>query len=206
VNGDYQADPSGSHNPLAPARGAVGAVTGDPDTAVTFAGGSQMSVFTNVDTASVSVAAFVRTTSSAQMTIMVRQDNFLTNVQPWRLEMASGRLSLFLNFGGAGGSITTAAGTSYADGNFHHVVGTYDAPSGVAKLYVDGVEVRSVPLNIGNLSAVGSRGRDVVGNASYSFASFPFAGTIDEPQVYANALSAAQVADEYTTCVATPTP
>jgi hypothetical protein len=200
MNGDYQASPSQDHDPSAPALGAAGAVSGDPNTAVSFGGGSQMSVFTNTDAASVSLAAFIKTSSTARMSIMVRMDSFFTGVQPWRLEMSGGRLYLYVNYGATTGSIATAAGANYADANYHHVVGTYDGPSGVAKLYVDGAEVQSATLGLGNLIGVSPRGRDVIGNASYASSNFPFTGTIDEPQVYANALSAAQVLDEYTTC------
>ena len=207
ATGDYQASPSQNHDPLSPVLGAVGAVAGDPNTAVTFGGGSQMSNYNNTDTASVSVAAFVKTSSNVQMTIMVRVDTFFGN-QPWRLEMSGGRLFLYLS-GATGGSIVTPSGTSYADGNYHQMVGTYDAASGLAKLYVDGVQVQSAALNLGNLITVSPRGRHIVGNAPGNSG---FSGAIDEPQIYASALTAAQVLEQNSICVGgvlpmpTPTP
>jgi hypothetical protein len=197
ADGDYQADASQNHNPLAPVLGAPGAVASDPNTAVTFGGGSQMSNYNNTDTASVSVAAFVKTSSSAQMSVMVRVDTFFGN-QPWRLEMSGGRFFFFLNVGANAGSIVTPVGTSYTDGNYHHVVGTYDATSGIAELYVDGMQVQSATLSLGNVIAVSPRGRNIVGNTPGNSA---FSGTIDEPQIYASALTAAQVLDQYSTCV-----
>ncbi len=103
--------------------------------------------------------------------------------------------------------VFTAAGTNYADGNWHHVVGTL---SGSAQtLYVDGVSVMSqtVPspyaeqlhgywkVGCGNLSAwqnAATAAAGDTGNYDYNGPSY-FTGQIQYAAVYSVALTAAQV-------------
>ena len=196
-DGDYQRDDSG--NPCtatAPRLGVAGAVSGD--TAVSFGGGAQMSLFDLGYSASVSLVAYVKTTDTNQMMVLIRQNQSSPSVQPWRLEMFGGSIRFFVNFG-AGGRLVSTPQATYADGVFHHVAATYDAASGVAKIYVDGAERVSNTLNLGSLVGF-SVGRNSVGNASFNFSTFPFNGTIDEPQVYGTALTAQQILNQYTTC------
>jgi Concanavalin A-like lectin/glucanases superfamily len=66
-----------------------------------------------------------------------------------------------------------------ADGAFHHVAGVVDRDVGVARLYVDGVEVRQMPL--GNLGASAASGPITMGNSPQLNA--PYAGLLDEVRI-----------------------
>ena len=66
-----------------------------------------------------------------------------------------------------------------ADGAFHHVAGVVDRDVGVARLYVDGVEVRQMPL--GKLGATATGGPITMGNSPQLNA--PYAGLLDEVRI-----------------------
>ncbi len=66
-----------------------------------------------------------------------------------------------------------------ADGAFHHVAGVVDRDVGIARLYVDGVEVHQAPL--GNLGAPATNGPITMGNSPRLNA--PYAGLLDEVRI-----------------------
>jgi hypothetical protein len=85
------------------------------------------------------------------------------------------------------------AGTGVWDGNWHHVVGTYDGAS--VRLFVDGMEVGNGTAT--NLKiAYGLPTTNDLFLGTYfggGDRSLPFSGLIDEPSIYNRALSAAEV-------------
>jgi Concanavalin A-like lectin/glucanases superfamily len=66
-----------------------------------------------------------------------------------------------------------------ADGAFHHVAGVIDRDIGVARLYVDGIEVRQMPLQ--ELGAAATSGPITMGNSPQLSA--PYAGLLDEVRI-----------------------
>jgi hypothetical protein len=66
-----------------------------------------------------------------------------------------------------------------ADGAFHHVAGVVDRDVAVARLFVDGVEVRQVPL--GQLGTAAASGPIIMGNSPQLNA--PYAGLLDEVRI-----------------------
>jgi hypothetical protein len=108
---------------------------------------------------------------------------------------SSGGLSMYIS-NESGYVESPVAGSDVWDGNWHHVVGTYDGS--FVRLYVDGTEVGSGQpsnLNIGyglptsNDLFIGS----YLGSPTYSFN-----GLVDEASVYNRALSPLEVYDLYT--------
>jgi hypothetical protein len=75
--------------------------------------------------------------------------------------------------------VAVTADINMADGPFHHVAGVVDRDIGIARLYVDGVEVRQAPL--GALDAASGPGPIMIGNCPQATA--PFSGTIDEVRI-----------------------
>jgi hypothetical protein len=81
------------------------------------------------------------------------------------------------------------------DGNFHHVVATYDGA--VETLYLDGTSIGSTPLTQGGYAATYyyELGTGYTGGWDGTTGEwFPFTGVIDEPSVYNRALAAGEVA------------
>lgn len=66
-----------------------------------------------------------------------------------------------------------------ADGAFHHVAGVVDRDVGVARLYVDGVEVHQ--MSLGNLGAPATNGPITMGNSPDLNA--PYGGLLDEVRI-----------------------
>jgi len=96
--------------------------------------------------------------------------------------------SLIFYYYGAGWENVNKLAPSLFDGGWHHVAGTFDEPSRVITLYLDGVQLgskvadRSIRYEWGEGFSLGSKngGRN-------------FNGCLDEIQVYARALSGAEV-------------
>ena len=88
---------------------------------------------------------------------------------------------------------TITSGSTYNDGQWHHVVATQGSPDGM-KLYVDGALVGTNPQT----SAQDYTGYwKVGGDYTWGSSSQYFAGTIDEAAVYPTVLTASQVATDY---------
>jgi Ca2+-binding RTX toxin-like protein len=82
-------------------------------------------------------------------------------------------------------------GTGVWDGNWHHVVGTYDG--NYVRLYVDGVEVGNGTLLTDALGYGLPDTNDLFIGTYNGIPGYTFNGRIDEPSVYDRALTAAEV-------------
>jgi hypothetical protein len=179
--------------------GAPGAIAGSTDTAVACPGSSGLAY--SLDAVSgpttYSLELFFRSTSTRGGKLIGLEDVqtgwgtaydrhvYLTN---------NGHLAYGIRSSGTQHVIET--GTSYNDGEWHHVVATQGA--GGMTLYVDGVAVG------GNATAVpdAATGYWRVGGGNLTGwqnrpSSSAVAGTIDEVAVYATELSAAEVAEHH---------
>lgn len=145
-----------------------------------------------LESANISVEAWVKGTNvPAYAHILAKGDN--GNLLPsYSLETNS--------FGGLtfdvsnGTTYTTSqdAGPAIWDGNWHHVVGTYDGAS--VRLYVDGAEVGSgSPSNIVIAYGLSNTNDLFIGSYATGEPRFDFPGLVDELSVYNRALSAADV-------------
>lgn len=105
-------------------------------------------------------------------------------------------------FNGSGGNrVFDLTGGPYTVGQWHHLVGVYDASGPSATLYLDGVVVATsstpngtyAPKQAGDL-AIGSYANPALNDQGYENA---FIGSIDEVAIYDAALSPAQVLAHY---------
>jgi hypothetical protein len=101
------------------------------------------------------------------------------------------RLSIF---DGSTWNNTIGNGSNLADGNWHHLVGTYDGSD--AKVYADGkLQVTSVGIGASftaNNVHIGVKGQDLPGTYTQ-----PFNGIIDSVRIYSRALSQDEILSNY---------
>jgi PKD repeat protein len=216
--------------------GAPGAIAGDNGTAATFDGKTTTGIASNdiqALTDTFTVSGWFRTTSATPGQIIGVGDAQTTTTSTItppggtpitvtrdsgnhdrEIDMnADGSLS-FVVFPGVKKTVTSPA-AGYDDGRWHFAVGTLSSAG--MKLYVDGGQV-AADASTTRAQGVASYWR-IGGDSGWSTPapgqvgpppSTPdyFTGSIDEPAVYANALSAAQVANQYALATAggTPTP
>lgn len=118
---------------------------------------------------------------------------FLEQADGWQLRLgnSSGYLA---GWNGAAGSV---GGVPQANA-WYHLVGAYDGASGTGYIYVNGVQVKSnavtgIAQNAAATFNLGDRGDGA-----------PFAGRIDEVAVYTGVLSASRIQAHYTAGAAQP--
>ncbi len=102
----------------------------------------------------------------------------------------SGGLRFYIGYGSGQWIPSPDAGTGIWDGEWHHIVGTYDGAK--VRLFVDGAEIgsgssatQSIAYNTNNFY-IGSYGNG-----------FYFSGLIDEIRVYSRNLSASEILERY---------
>jgi hypothetical protein len=101
--------------------------------------------------------------------------------------------------GGFSFTVSPDAGTGLWDGSWHFVVGTYDGSS--VRLYVDGNQVGTGSPASGSI-AYGLSGNDLFIGHYDGCTDHDFAGTIDEPAVWSQALNPVQIRIGYQLMVA----
>jgi hypothetical protein len=144
-------------------------------------------------TGNITVGAWIKRSASGTDvdTILAKWGNADAD-QAFRLSFSALDLPIFQTTDGAGSTVTSA-GTAITDTNWHHLVGVFDNSNNTQYLYVDGVLADSdgQSNNTPDSSVAFTVGADLSGvaNAAADF----FRGTIDEPFVTAEALSAGQV-------------
>jgi len=188
-SGTVAVDAMGSNNGTytnAPTLGATGALTGDTDTAVTFASAS--SQYVTIPHAAalhpgdvISISAwFKRATSGAAHAIW---SNGPTDALLWIFSDNH----LYFSREGVGNMFASTA--TITDTNWHHVVATKNGATTI--VYYDGAVMAGSGSNqtLTDSGAASTIGRD--SGSDY------FNGTIDEPAIWNRALSAAEVATLY---------
>lgn len=167
--------------------GVAGAIS-DGDKAVSTSGAS-------TGCGDVAYGTWMDVTNAVSMEAWVKWTGSPATSMFWsRTGGGSFQSGLFVNAGTIAWNVRTGAssnivsGSGFNDGNWHHVVGTYDGAN--YKLYVDKVLANSA-AKTGNM-ATGSLGLQVGGRGQNYFT-----GSVDEPAFYGYALSAAQVAAHF---------
>lgn len=135
----------------------------------------------------ISLACWFKTTSASLGRLIVKP-NVAASTMSWGLDYeASGAVSFRLATVGGSNITLTSPLTTYGDGNWHHVVGTYDGVNGL--LYVDGSLVAGP--NAGNAILYAALnvqiGRFDAGAGQY------FSGNIDDMRVYSAVITAGDV-------------
>jgi hypothetical protein len=88
--------------------------------------------------------------------------------------------------------VLTATAPAITDGQFHHVAATWDRSE--MRLYVDGTQVAAKPSQGGTLNPAATTPFRI-GSKSGIGSPFRFDGVIDEPSVWARALTAAEIGE-----------
>ncbi len=104
----------------------------------------------------------------------------------WGIRMVEGKVQLFTAGGTLGGT------TAINDGQWHHIAASYDGTTGLAAVYVDGVQEATSTITTTLVSSL----RAAIGGRSsaYSTADFIYTGYVDDLRVYDNALSSTEIA------------
>lgn len=169
----------------------------DGSDAILFGGGhaTTSSGVSALDTSTaLTVEAWIKTSLTSRYQGIVDRD-YSTSASvrafQFRLETGTGKLQMIVT---GSGPVTCTGSANLADGNPHHVVGTYDGST--IRLYVDGVASTTAsrsgtmpsgsPIVVGNLYA-----------GATSIGAFSFSGTIDEVAYYKSVLSPTQIAAHY---------
>jgi hypothetical protein len=110
---------------------------------------------------------------------------------------SSGGLFFYVSTSTRSFTLSPDAGRSVWDGNFHHIVGTYD--NSRVRLYVDGNEIGAGAAATGNIAYGTSfqNGDLYIGSIGAAFPSSNFPGVIDEATIYNRALSKTEIQSIY---------
>jgi hypothetical protein len=171
--------------------GIPGALVGDSDTAMQFAGnGIRMPDVPALDIGgtAVSVEIWARGQYQSPYGYLISKSDWSGNVGYSLYTGPSNTLRFFVGTGTA--QITTDTGFTW-DNSWHHIVGTYDGSS--VRLYVDGVLLADTPAS-GSIAS--SSGIKLV-VARFNNGGFPFYGFLDEVAVYDHALTPDEVQTHY---------
>lgn len=143
-----------------------------------------------------SAECLVKFTSSSAAAIMGHAAQ--TTKKGWILQVDTGGKLRFIGTSTGGAAIFDITTTgAYNDGNWHHVVATWDytTTANHVILYVDGVSVKTGTASAGDIE---QNAATIFRVATYGDAStLFFAGHLDEIAVYRSALTATQVAAHY---------
>lgn len=175
-------------------RGRPGAIAGDADRAMAFGGSSSSRIVSSASTwgdDSLTVEAWFRTSSSSGK-IVGFGDSGSTSTSGTvdrHLFLDGGRVAWGVN---DGSNRILRSGTGYANGAWHHAVGTV-GPDG-QKLYVDGVLVAQDP---GVVKGWRYWGYVHIGGDRAWAGSTDFTGDIDEVAIYSDVLAADAVLQHY---------
>lgn len=180
---------NGTHNNT-PTLGVAGALAGDSDAAATFNGTNEdVSVangsWMNTGTA-MSAECWVKSTATSG--VVFSRGGGTSN--PFHIS-ASGAAAFLFRWGSASANASVSGTTSVNDGQWHHVVGTFDGTT--LRMYVDGVLEGSSNAASTRSLWVTSADLRVASRGTSTF----MAGTIDECALYGTALSQARITAHY---------
>ena len=184
-----------------PTLGEPGAIKNDGNTAITFNGSTQQvncqNIFDFERTDDFTLECWIKTTATGTKWILGNEESSGNNRGYGIYLTGSNYFGFQLVNSGPSNMITVEAQTVINDGEWHHLVATYDGSSTAAgcTLYLDGVDH---PLTVvqNGLAAT------IVGSATFAIASrnnadLHIAATIDEVAVYEKVLTSTEVQEHY---------
>jgi len=188
------------HNGTAQQNTSVLHVDGKIDGALTFNGTSDYIVVSDTDdldigTSDFSVSFWIKTTTAATMRLISKRDG---NIGYEVYTYSTDGITFFI--GDSASFVTKVSPTSISDGNWHHVVVTFDR-DGDGIIYIDGqLDVtRDISAQSGSLATA----MDLyIGRISYSD-SFHFNGDLDDVRIYKKVLSPEEVTQLYNSGIGT---
>jgi hypothetical protein len=135
------------------------------------------------------IAAWVKTTNTTKSEMMIITQIAGGNNRNYQLYLTTNADLQFTHGSGTAQSGYATAGTSLADGKWHHVAFTADYPSGT--YYIDGKNVKSIAMSfdVVDTSALSYH----VGGASAGQTDTMFDGTLDDVRIYNRVLSADEI-------------
>jgi PKD repeat protein len=187
-------------------RGASGAVSGDTNTATTFAAASAGTTARSAAPNTFTVEAWVKTTSTSGGKIIGYGDAATGNSSSYdrHVYMTDDGRIVFGVYPGGVRTVTSAS--AYNDGTWHHIVASLGANG--MNLYVDGSRVAQRADVTSGQSFIGfwRVGGDNINGWDSQPSSSSFAGDIDDVAVYPTVLPAATVRAHYVAAGGTSTP
>jgi len=144
-------------------------------------------------TTAYSASAWVKT-SAATDQIIIGRDNAsgAGRIFFFRIELTTGKAE-FVRFDGSTNVVTDIKSTlAYNDGNWHHIVVTFDNTIG-SKIYVDGTQVASDAVTTNNRGGTGSSPYIGAFNGASSFMN----GAIDEVAIWNRGITSVEVTSLY---------
>lgn len=185
-DGSYSGDPTA---------GATGALTGDSNTAVTFTT-SQYATTTYAAwqdfTTALTVEAWVKHSGSGYREVITKDASGAGGSgSQWRIRVSDTNHIEFLLWHSAVTNVSST--TVLTAGTWYHVVGTYDAATGVQAVYINGALDASATGLTGNITT--GTTPIIVGRVQNGIE--PYSGTLDELAVYPTALSSTRIAAHY---------
>ncbi len=151
-----------------------------------------------------SISAWFKTSVDSSMSIVTKQSSS-SPYAGYNVQTSVGGYIFFQlvnNYGTNSIEIRTTNNTNYSDGNWHHVVTTYDGSSSASgvRIYFDGIS-QSLTTNQDSLSSSIVTSTPLQVGSRNNAAQF-FNGSIDEVKIYNSALSAYQAKLDYNTASA----
>jgi RHS repeat-associated protein len=195
------------------ALGQSGPLTGDPSTAAAFNGTTSMVTVPDTRllrfdrTQSFSVEAWVKTTNSTGQEIIASKLAPAPAYTGWEVGILSGRPYMTVIGSNTVSSVLEFSGAQVADGNWHHLVFTYDGSSTAVGVHflIDGG-----PDSIGNYPVIDALGSPSVSTAPLTIGSRTgtdtFSGDLSDVAVYPQALNAIQAQTHHQAGVTAPSP
>jgi RHS repeat-associated protein len=188
----------------------AGAIQSSADSAVAVTSSSGIYILSGVSkvqaTASWTLEVWFKTTSSSSSEQPLLESSGGNGGA--KLYLASGKV--WVSAIGTGGTGSVQSATSFNDGNWHYVVGTWSGSQ--LALYVDGALAAPASGSANPLAWAGTMSYGAIG-PSIGYSSWNgthFTGTIDEPAIYGSnsgssgALNAGQIANHYATALTGP--
>jgi hypothetical protein len=186
-----------TYTPQGVAYGTPGALAGDPDTAITFAGGTAAIVmepgaeFVGKAPFSVEVWFEPAPANTAPYAFVVDHQAYTPARRGWFLSLTNSELRLDRWNDGAGDTTTTTS--PGADGAWHHLVATFDGAA--LALFLDGVPLP--PATSGVAIDQPTSVAYTVANQNCDKCTNAYVGALDELAIYDKALSLDRVRAHY---------
>ncbi len=157
-------------------------------------------------TSAISVSCWIKTTNtSAAFRSLVAEDTTSGSNRNWNLLLNSGNKIgfIFFNTSGSTNYLVRSTALEVQDGNWHHIVATFDGTSnaGGIKTYVDGGNVETLTALSTGIRSVASVGPRIGSNSN---GSWNFTGKLDEVAIWSTALSEETIKAIYDTTANNP--
>lgn len=191
-----------------PTLGVASALTGDPDTSVTFASASTEYVsvgdVASIDferTASFSLECWFRVADTTDYRLFGKLDTDVAEYRGYSMMLTSGNVSLqLISTWSTNVKIIKRSGGAIGDNAWHHAVVVYDGSSTAAgvNFYLDGSLNNGTVVNDALSATILNNINLELGRGGSGSALNPLNGSLDECAIYASVLTAARVSAHYT--------